>query len=197
MTRPKRQTKAQFQLCQLNRKRSFKSCGIRTSFTKTRDRALLYIDLHLVHEVTSPQAFEGLRLTGRKVRRPDLTLATMDHNVPTTDRCAPDSRPDFRQANGHAAPKLRRIRHHALRFGRRSTGHRSRHRAGTGHHATGHDHRLRRFAHLDARRVWFARVWHRHIGKSNTFWRRRHFAAGPPENDGNSRRRRAALCRPA
>jgi 3-isopropylmalate/(R)-2-methylmalate dehydratase large subunit len=46
---------------------------------------LLYIDLHLVHEVTSPQAFEGLRLTGRTVRRPDLTMATMDHNVPTTD----------------------------------------------------------------------------------------------------------------
>ncbi len=45
---------------------------------------LLYIDLHLVHEVTSPQAFDGLRLSGRKVRRPDLTLATMDHNVPTT-----------------------------------------------------------------------------------------------------------------
>ncbi len=46
---------------------------------------LLYVDLHLVHEVTSPQAFEGLRLAGRRVRRPDLTLATMDHNVPTTD----------------------------------------------------------------------------------------------------------------
>ncbi len=45
---------------------------------------LLYIDLHLVHEVTSPQAFEGLRLAGRTVRRPDLTVATMDHNVPTT-----------------------------------------------------------------------------------------------------------------
>ena len=47
---------------------------------------LLYIDLHLVHEVTSPQAFEGLRLAGRPVRRPDLTLATVDHNVPTKDR---------------------------------------------------------------------------------------------------------------
>src|SRR3954454_15376264 len=46
---------------------------------------LLYVDLHLVHEVTSPQAFDGLRLTGRPVRRPDLTLATEDHNVPTTD----------------------------------------------------------------------------------------------------------------
>jgi len=47
---------------------------------------LLYIDRHLVHEVTSPQAFEGLRLAGRKVRCPDLTFATIDHNVPTTDR---------------------------------------------------------------------------------------------------------------
>jgi 3-isopropylmalate/(R)-2-methylmalate dehydratase large subunit len=46
--------------------------------------ALLYIDLHLIHEVTSAQAFEGLRLAGRQVRRPDLSLATMDHNVPTT-----------------------------------------------------------------------------------------------------------------
>jgi 3-isopropylmalate/(R)-2-methylmalate dehydratase large subunit len=46
---------------------------------------LLYVDLHLVHEVTSPQAFDGLRLAGRPVRRPDLTVATMDHNVPTTD----------------------------------------------------------------------------------------------------------------
>ncbi|MFN2520248.1 MAG: 3-isopropylmalate dehydratase large subunit [Candidatus Limnocylindria bacterium] len=44
---------------------------------------LLYVDMHLVHEVTSPQAFEGLRLAGRRVRRPDLTLATMDHNIPT------------------------------------------------------------------------------------------------------------------
>ncbi len=48
--------------------------------------ALLYIDLHLVHEVTSPQAFDGLRLAGRSVRRPDLTLATIDHGVPTTGR---------------------------------------------------------------------------------------------------------------
>ena len=50
---------------------------------------LLYIDLHLVHEVTSPQAFDGLRLSGRPVRRPDLTVATMDHNVPT-DQAEPD-----------------------------------------------------------------------------------------------------------
>jgi 3-isopropylmalate/(R)-2-methylmalate dehydratase large subunit len=50
---------------------------------------ILYIDLHLVHEVTSAQAFEGLRLAGRKVRRPELTVATADHNVPTTDRTLP------------------------------------------------------------------------------------------------------------
>lgn len=55
--------------------------------TTLRDgTTLLYIDRHLVHEVTSPQAFEGLRLSGRKVRRPELTVATMDHNVPTDDR---------------------------------------------------------------------------------------------------------------
>jgi 3-isopropylmalate/(R)-2-methylmalate dehydratase large subunit len=50
---------------------------------------LLYIDLHLLHEVTSPQAFEGLRLAGRRVRRPELCVATVDHNVPTTDRSLP------------------------------------------------------------------------------------------------------------
>src|SRR6266853_730176 len=51
--------------------------------------AILYVDLHLVHEVTSPQAFGGLRRAGRRVRRPDLTLATVDHNVPTGDRALP------------------------------------------------------------------------------------------------------------
>lgn len=51
--------------------------------------SLIYIDRHLIHEVTSPQAFEGLRLSGRKVRRPELTFATMDHNVPTTNRSLP------------------------------------------------------------------------------------------------------------
>jgi 3-isopropylmalate/(R)-2-methylmalate dehydratase large subunit len=51
--------------------------------------AILYIDLHLVHEVTTPQAFEGLRLAGRRVRRPDLTIATADHNTPTWDRSLP------------------------------------------------------------------------------------------------------------
>ena len=58
---------------------------------------LLYIDLHLVHEVTSPQAFEGLRLAGRPVRRPELTLATADHNVPTTDLDQPVADPVSRR----------------------------------------------------------------------------------------------------
>jgi 3-isopropylmalate/(R)-2-methylmalate dehydratase large subunit len=59
----------------------------------TSEPDLLYIDLHLIHEVTSPQAFEGLRLAGRKVRRPDLTLATEDHNVPTLDLDKPIADP--------------------------------------------------------------------------------------------------------
>ncbi|MDC1057200.1 3-isopropylmalate dehydratase large subunit [Nitrosopumilus sp.] len=56
---------------------------------KQNEPDLIYIDRHLVHEVTSPQAFDGLRMNDRKVRRPDLTIATMDHNVPTTDRSLP------------------------------------------------------------------------------------------------------------
>lgn len=56
---------------------------------KENGPSLLYIDRHLVHEVTSPQAFDGLRTNSRRVRRPDLTFATMDHNVPTSDRSLP------------------------------------------------------------------------------------------------------------
>ncbi len=57
--------------------------------TEEGRQTLLYVDLHLVHEVTSPQAFEALRLAGRTVRRPERTLSTVDHNVPTTDRSLP------------------------------------------------------------------------------------------------------------
>ncbi len=56
---------------------------------KENGPSLIYIDRHLIHEVTSPQAFDGLRMNNRKVRRPDLTIATMDHNVPTNDRSLP------------------------------------------------------------------------------------------------------------
>ncbi|MCA8928658.1 MAG: 3-isopropylmalate dehydratase large subunit, partial [Alphaproteobacteria bacterium] len=54
--------------------------------TQEDGTCLIYIDLHLVHEVTSPQAFEGLRAAHRKLRRPDKTLAVADHNIPTTNR---------------------------------------------------------------------------------------------------------------
>ena len=67
---------------------------------------LLYIDLHLVHEVTSPQAFDGLRLAGRTVRRPDLTIATEDHNVPDDEHRPADRRPGVAHAGRDAAPQL-------------------------------------------------------------------------------------------
>jgi len=71
---------------------------------------LLFIDLHLIHEVTSPQAFEGLRLAGRKVRRPDLTLATEDHNVPTLDIDKPIADPVSRT-------QVETLRRNAAEFG--------------------------------------------------------------------------------
>ena len=73
-------------------------------------RTLIYIDRHLVHEVTSPQAFEGLRLAGRKVRRPDLTFATVDHNVPTSARHLPIADPLARQ-------QVETLRDNAVKFG--------------------------------------------------------------------------------
>jgi 3-isopropylmalate/(R)-2-methylmalate dehydratase large subunit len=71
---------------------------------------LLYIDLHLIHEVTSPQAFDGLRLAGRTVRRPDLTLATEDHNVPTIDQDKPIADPVSRT-------QIETMRRNAAEFG--------------------------------------------------------------------------------
>lgn len=77
---------------------------------------LLYIDRHLVHEVTSPQAFEALRVAGRTVRRPDLTLAVPDHNVPTTARVAPDgSRLPIEDAQ--SAAQLAALESNAPQFG--------------------------------------------------------------------------------
>jgi 3-isopropylmalate/(R)-2-methylmalate dehydratase large subunit len=71
---------------------------------------LLYIDLHLIHEVTSPQAFDGLRQAGRAVRRPDLTFGTADHNVPTTDRSLPI-------ADAIAAKQIETLRKNCQEFG--------------------------------------------------------------------------------
>ena len=94
--------------------------GPRTLFDKIWDQhvvhevlnqhSLLYVDLHLVHEVTSPQAFEGLRLAGRKLRRPELTVATQDHNVPTTDRSLPIVDPISKQ-------QIQTLRHNCAEFG--------------------------------------------------------------------------------
>ena len=64
---------------------------------------LVYIDLHLVHEVTSPQAFDGLRVAGRRVRRPDLTIATEDHNTPTINIDKPIAEPTSRRIWGSVA----------------------------------------------------------------------------------------------
>jgi len=72
--------------------------------------AILYVDLHLVHEVTSPQAFEGLRMAGRGVRRPDLTVATVDHNVPSSDRSLPIS-------DEISARQLQALKQNAEQFG--------------------------------------------------------------------------------
>ena len=78
-------------------------------------QTILYIDLQLVHEVTSAQAFEGLRLAGRKVRRPEQTVATRrpqrSHHRPH----AADRRPDLETADRHAAAELPRVRHPPLR----------------------------------------------------------------------------------
>ncbi|HET9617057.1 MAG TPA: aconitase family protein, partial [Pseudolabrys sp.] len=71
---------------------------------------LLYIDRHLVHEVTSPQAFEGLRNTNRKVHAPEKTLAVVDHNVPTTDRTKPNPDPE-------SAEQIRVLAENAKDFG--------------------------------------------------------------------------------
>ena len=75
-----------------------------------RQPDLIYIDLHLVHEVTSPQAFDGLRLNGRAVRRPDLTIATEDHNVPTIDIDKPIADPVSRI-------QVETLRHNCAEFG--------------------------------------------------------------------------------
>lgn len=82
---------------------------------------LIFIDRHLVHEVTSPQAFEGLRVAGRKVRRPDLTLAVPDHNLPTTPRLDAQGRP-VPIADPESAAQLEALERNAPAFGIRYIG---------------------------------------------------------------------------
>ena len=122
---------------------------------------LLYIDLHLLHEVTSPQAFDGLRLSGRRVRRTDLTLATEDHNVPTTP--GPITDPVSRT-------QVETLRRNCEEFGvtlypmgdaEQGIVHVVGPQLGT--HPARHDDRLRRQPHLDARCLRGARLRDRHV----------------------------------
>ena len=152
---------------------------------------LLYIDLHLIHEVTSPQAFDGLRLAGRTVRRPDLTLATEDHNVPTVDWDKPIADPVSPHPGRDAAPQRRGVRRPAAPARRHRAGHRPRRRPAARPDPARHDDRLRRLPHLHPRRVRRDRVRHRHLrGRA----RARHpdAAAGPAEDDGGHRQRQPA-----
>ena len=152
---------------------------------------LLYIDLHLVHEVTSPQAFDGLRLAGRPVRRPDLTIATEDHNVPTVDI-------DRRSPTRSRRTQVETLRRNCAEFGV------ALHPLGDADQGIVHvigpqlgltqpgmTDRLRRLAHLDPRRVRRAGVRHRHQrGRA----RPGHpdAAAQAVQDDGDHGRRRAA-----
>ncbi len=125
---------------------------------------LLYIDRHLVHEVTSPQAFEGLRTSGRKVRAPEKTLAVVDHNIPTSDRNLPNPDPE-------SAEQIRVMAENARDFGIEYFGERDRRQGivhvigpGAGLHLARHHDRVRRQPYLDAWCVRRARARHRHVG---------------------------------
>ncbi len=154
---------------------------------------LIYIDLHLVHEVTSPQAFDGLRLANRKLRRPDKTLATADHNTPT----------DGTMAARLIADQLSRVQVETLErnceefgdpdllAGLRPPGHRPRDRPRAGRHPAGDDDRLRRQPHLHPRRLRRAGLRDRHLrGRA----RARDPVPGPEaaEDDADQLLRRAA-----
>ena len=128
--------------------------------------ALLYIDRHLVHEVTSPQAYEGLKLAGRKPWRVDSVVATADHNTPTRN---------WDKGIAGIADPVSRLQVETLdanikEFGaqglfpvpRPAAGHRARDRAGAGRDAARHDARLRRLPHQHARRARLPRLRHRH-----------------------------------
>ncbi len=154
--------------------------------------ALIYIDRHLVHEVTSPQAYEGLRIAGRTPWRVESIVATADHNTPTTHWDEgirdPISRTQV-EALDCEHPQLRR--EGLFSVSRQASGHRPRDRTGKRGHAARDDGRLRRFAHEHARRVRGARIRHRH--------HRSRARAGNPvpadeksEGDADPRRRRAA-----
>ena len=128
--------------------------------------ALLYIDRHLVHEVTSPQAYEGLKLAGRKPWRVDSIVATADHNTPTRNwdkGLAGIADPVSRLQVETLDAEHQGIRRQGLfSVPRPAAGHRARDRAGAGRDAARHDAGLRRFAYQHARRARLSRLRHRH-----------------------------------
>ena len=151
--------------------------GKRTRCAPERRRASLYIDLHLVHEVTSPQAFEGAA-----ARRPQGAPAgphARDRRPQRADRPRERTRPrrdprsPLARAGRDARAQLRRVRRPALRHAQPPPGHRARDRPGAGPHAAGHDDRLRRLAHLHARRA--SARWRSASARarSSTCWPRR------------------------
>ena len=152
--------------------------------------SLIYIDRHLIHEGTSPQAFAGLRAEGRKVRRPDLTFAVMDHSVSTTDRTLPIL--DQRRQTPIRSPrkKLPRNRRAPVRHEQQKSRHRAHHRPGTRHHAARPNHRLRRQPHFHPRRIRHARLRHRHQ-RSRTRARHPMPRAIALQNDAHRRQRQA------
>src|SRR3954470_7062568 len=93
---------------------------------------LLYIDLHLCHEVTTPQAFEGLKLAGRKVHRPDATIAVADHNIQTSDPAPRDRRAGIEAAGRYARTERARVRRALHSDRQHQPGHRPYHRPGDG-----------------------------------------------------------------
>ena len=124
---------------------------------------LLYIDLHLVHEVTSPQAFEGLRVAGRRVRQPHRTVATVDHNIPTEPRGTPIFDPIAKR-------QIEALQKNCKDFGvplfdMDSAEQGIVHVIGPelGIDAAGNDDRLRRQPHQHAWGVWRAGIWHWHL----------------------------------
>ena len=126
------------------------------------ETTLLYVDRHLVHEVTSPQAFEGLKLAGRKIRRLGAALAVPDHNVPTTDRSQGIDDPV-------SALQVTTLEQNCAElgvtlFGMNDLRQGIVHVIGPeqGFTPTGHNHCLRRFSHCYPWSLWRAGLWHRH-----------------------------------
>ena len=134
--------------------------------TEEDGTAVLYIDRHLLHEVTSAQAFDGLRLAGRKVWRASSIVATADHSTPTSGwergyEAITD--PTHQAADRHAGYQHQGLRRRGLlSVPARTAGHRAHHWARERHDAAGHDRGVRRLAHIHARCLWSTCSRHRH-----------------------------------